>query len=691
MPTITTFDIVKNYSYETCIFGYNDFLMIAASNGTLYFRTTDETTHIRLPLSIGNIKKLISFEHIILALSEAGKLFKICPNAKLLHPICGDLKDLFIEDILVQEGVDEALELLLLTKLDYDGRVYIKTIDYLTKSTVIDFLVKEPSWLVNQSKNTVNTYYVEGKQVDSLMLNEINFMSMTETQPDQRIKKLIHKGHFDEAETLCKQFKFSMQPIYEAKARRIFMAMESMLNNLDEIFMELLEILNLIENEDFFIQIRYMEIPHRGLMATYLKFILLKLSANNITDCSEINEQLLRLETLNLIDPYETKLDWYNFIGATDLIKVCCDYFKTDIAAASLIWHRHQSSIKDALTTEKVQFVLEQFPNNTEISNILYWLQYFVPTIIIHLPEAMSMVSEWCKDRIIDLQYSKNWPEIGLEFSQNILSIFSGVNLLFADIQRRYDTNIKELHKIVSGLQDLCVLSYEYSLPLPLDDYLKTSVEDTAFFVIQRIQVNHLRKLVEKFLTAILRERGLTTTNVLIRYVKYLMSRQRASSTWIDRAIICIQLMPNENDRLKLTIEVLKLAPIPWDQQKLKPLTQYWKINHPLALQIKSQIDLEQIKKIKVDHGWSVDSQDNLLKLARRVILLDGPQLLTNIKTIAETCPEHKYVIYHLGAYHLVKKGCLEDALDFIDSINDIDRLAVCELSKNIIAVSILL
>lgn len=43
----------------------------------------------------------------------------------------------------------------------------------------------------------------------------------------------------------------------------------------------------------------------------------------------EINEQLLRLETLSLIDMYECDLQWQKFVNHTNLITYCFKFFET--------------------------------------------------------------------------------------------------------------------------------------------------------------------------------------------------------------------------------------------------------------------------------------------------------------------------------------------------------------------------
>lgn len=53
---------------------------------------------------------------------------------------------------------------------------------------------------------------------DSINCPEIRIRALVETHPELRVQRLITRGRFDEAETLVKQFKLSMDEINKAKA-----------------------------------------------------------------------------------------------------------------------------------------------------------------------------------------------------------------------------------------------------------------------------------------------------------------------------------------------------------------------------------------------------------------------------------------------------------------------------------------
>lgn len=82
-------------------------------------------------------------------------------------------------------------------------------------------------WLVDQSKLSVNMYYLSGNHCQTDFVQQLEMNIISETNPDQRFHKLITKGRLDEAEIFGKQFNLCLQPLYEANAKRIITSMST--------------------------------------------------------------------------------------------------------------------------------------------------------------------------------------------------------------------------------------------------------------------------------------------------------------------------------------------------------------------------------------------------------------------------------------------------------------------------------
>lgn len=83
------------------------------------------------------------------------------------------------------------------------------------------------SWLVAQThKSSVNLYYLncdDTMRSTDGVIQEIEGKEISETEPEQRLRKLLARGNLDEAEQFAREHDLSLQPIYEGQASRLWL------------------------------------------------------------------------------------------------------------------------------------------------------------------------------------------------------------------------------------------------------------------------------------------------------------------------------------------------------------------------------------------------------------------------------------------------------------------------------------
>lgn len=127
------------------------------------------------------------------------------------------------------------------------------------------------------------------------------------------------------------------------------------------------------------------------------------------------------------------------------------------------------------------------------------------------------MLVDWCLERTRSLQFSHLWPEIGLEFINDIMKIFADVKFLLQDIRRLHFSNIEKIQKMIFALEELTVLKKSYKLSLTLDDYMEDTLEETAFRLMQRIQITNFSRIVDEFLYPLFMERGSSPEDIIVQ------------------------------------------------------------------------------------------------------------------------------------------------------------------------------
>ncbi|XP_017122723.1 uncharacterized protein LOC108143036 [Drosophila elegans] len=658
--------------------GANSGLVITGDQGTLNFKSTaNDVTRINLPAHFGSLKQILNLEHYIIALTNCGHLLDICPYTRTVH-MCQTTgqKSLLIEDLLVMECSEENIELLMLTKPTEEGR-FIKIVEYPSLHVKNEVEVPNHAWLVRQPKCAVNLYYLAAKKVNqSSIPSVVEMMLVSETDPSDRFKKLIAKGRLEEAEEFGKQFELCLQPIYEAKAKRILVELcnsnsQKETAEVDKKFQNLLQLLSQVESKAFIKSHRMINLNSRHILESYLLEVKKRLSfEDDEEDMLEIDEQLHRLKTLAIIDPYECNTDWQKFVYDNNLVRMVKSLFKTDMPTACLIWRRHSSSILPLLNEDELRTLLGFIPGNTKPFNVVQWLCQFIPMVSNTHPSIMPCITDWSIEMTRNLQYSPHWPDIGLEFCTKILDIFEEIQFTYSDVRRQQERNVGKLRDLVNALQDLSVLKTNYNMGFTLDNYMQDSIDATALSILQHVQLDKLQRLVKNFIYPIFQEKGRQPLDVIKQYIAQLVASRQSSSTWLERAMACIELLHNENNRLECALSVLQNAPVPWPDT-LAPLIKLRTSTHPLAMKINAEYEIQVIKIMKVKYGWPADSSDiNLELFMMRIVKLNLPDMLEDIRALTKAAPDISVSANFHCCYQMARRGQIELAYEFFKTLN---------------------
>ncbi|CAD6991333.1 unnamed protein product [Ceratitis capitata] len=590
------------------------------------------------------------------------------------------------------ENSDENIDLLVLAKTMEDGSEHlVKFVEYPSFKCNGELEVSENAWLVQQPKSSANLYYLSGRE-----LNEINYPTaiemvlVSETHPSERFKKLISKGLLEEAEIFGRQFELCLQPIYEAKAKKLLLTLTTLSENnpelLEKTFQQLLDIIKNIESSDFFRNNRMINMPSRHTLERYLQEMLKHLKEeNDEMHILEINEQLRRLETLAIIDPYEVNTEWSKFVYHTNLAQKIVSLFKTNMPAACLIWKRHTSAIITHLNEKEICQLPALIPNHTEPFHIVQWLRQFVPTISKTHPKLTPYLAEWSIQKTRALQYAEHWPEIGLEFASKVAEVFEQIQFMYCDVRRQHERNITKLRDLVNALEDLSVLKKRYNVIFTLDHYLKDSIDETALLILQRVHLDNLKSLVNDFLYPIFQEKGQTPVEAIRQYISLLVLNRNSLSTWLERSVACIELLHNEDDRLECALLVLKNAPVPWPEV-VSPLLKLRYSTHPIAEKINTEYEFQVIKNMRGKYGWPADSDiiNNMELFMFRVCKLQLPDMLDDVRILIKAAPEIAVTANANCCYQLVRKKKPELAYEYFKSLsnekNDKTRITVIDI-----------
>lgn len=641
----------------------------------------EQVVKVKLPRSFGTPRKIINLENFILILSAEGNLFQFDAETRTILRISNAILD----DILVLENdLNELVELMVLERTADNGKKKsLKIINFPEMKSNYELMMSENCWLICQPKSSMNMYFVEGGRAedeisDSKSLpNVVELKQITELHPMQRFKKLISRGLMDEAEQFAKQMNLSLEMIHEHRVHGfvIKIANERNTEELRRTFKQFMELLASMTNIQFLVNLRRIDLPDRGLKEKFLRFLMQRLKQKESSVkvegewevLGEIEEQLLRLDTLKIIDPYS--VEWQNFTDELNLLKCCLQMLKTNVQDACLVWSRHSGSIIPYIERQDLMKVLASIPKATELIEILHWLRHITPGLIQVQSQFMAMAVKWCMQKATALESSSLWPANSLQFMRNVHSIFSSRELIITDSDLLYKSNMERLSQMLSVLQELAELKSEFNLTLKLDNYSDQDLDKTVLNLLQRVQINHLRKLLTDFITPLFLKHNQSANSAMAQYIQFLVENRKFTSQWQEKAVIVIEMLTNEDERLQSALLVLNIAPVPWIDE-LKPLIEYGKSSHPLAPDIVAKHQLQVLKMIRIRYDYPANDNGNNMQLVYRIVKLGKDDMVKEIRSIVKVVPGLGKRIYMHCIAHLIQHDQLEAAITFFDDFN---------------------
>ncbi|KAJ6638667.1 Kinetochore-associated protein 1 [Pseudolycoriella hygida] len=674
---------------ETCNHNINTFcivpscrgdLIVSCSKRYLFIEGNGKKRKIRIPATIESFKSIYYLEHYLIGLSSTGELFDICLLTKSFRLFAE--WDNFIKDIVILQSGGSDVQLLLETNTN--GGCELRIVDFPSMKCNYELPIPLNTHLVNQSQSSANLYYLEEILRPDNVPQEVIMNLITESQPIERLKKLIRIGRLDEAETFARQLNLSDEPIHEARLRRLLIEIGSIPKETKKFEEKQSLLLDLVKkmvktckNTKFLISLRCSEVTDketiRKLLSILLENVDFKKSEAELLD---IKEQLLRLDTLELIDPLELEFNWPYFVHHPNLFKLITKIMNKNIDAACCIWKRHSSSLISRINVDFIQTSVSLEP-----LQVIQWYRHFAPCIIQNHPQSMSKLIDNVIDKMTCLQYLPDFPEIGITFIRDVAEIFSEVQFLFANVKRNFDGCMAKLSTTIADLQSLSVLKRTYNITLMYDDYVNNTIEENAFNILLRVHLNHLKDLAKNFLFPLFFKKGMLPSDCIIGYVKFLIKCHKNIDLWQERAVAVLDLVYNTEDKLECALNILRVAPVPWSET-VTSLLKLGASSHPLAAEIYNEYELQHLKILKIKYGWEANSPNNILKLAFRIIKVDANQI-DDIRYLVKMDSTRSFAINSYYVTTLLQQNRIDKCFEYMNLLTDLECEQVLEFIVN--------
>eukprot|EP00795_Rhopilema_esculentum_P003310 gene3310-1645_t len=564
---------------------------------------------------------------------------------------------------------------------------------------------------------------------DEMDISSIRLRCLTEALPSSRFMRLLHKQKFDQAIEFAKQYNLDVELVYCVKVSAILNQLEPWGRSgpktdeeYEDSIKELKKCLDRITDTSQIINY-CIDATLRTFDATFdlLKYAKKRLDSKDGSWTSTANVQSL-LDALNRLITFEVAFGskkfsadaWKSFLNAS-LLNEVMNCFETNVAAAIVIWRRHQSELEAVFTSAKLEPLLSSIPESTPSSKIIKWLKEdFVPFVLTKVPDGQVQLVKWLDARARNMEITEkdNWPHNALELAEVMFKTFSDVaksnygqgNATPAQFAMQVcklsipccapdkDSRTEQedslaaamtrIAELVTSLREISSLDSQYACKLSLRAYQKENTKTIAFRLLDRVLVPELiPATVEKYVKPYAAKHSLIADELLLAYVDDLIERQPriSSSIWHSKLIAITECIKNKELKCTATMRIMSVATSPWSSDVQK-LVNAMIESHPNNEELKHKYRFAELKTTMMKYGirnygaaGAVKGEDTI----RYIFKCDIESALEDAIQVANTyIIDHKTVYFHRIEYWIMKDK-IEESCNLLRSLDVKTSVAV--------------
>lgn len=145
---------------------------------------------------------------------------------------------------------------------------------------------------------------------------------------------------------------------------------------------------------------------------------------------------------------------------------------------------------------------------------------------------------------------------------------------------------------------------------------------------------------------------------------------------WLVRAVACLQLITNQEVKLKYALTIAKLAPVPWPQE-MNPIIELRASSHAFSKEIDNEYKMQQVKMLRTKYGWRGDSSANPTKFVLRMVTQNRDELLSDLEIFKKFSSEINPETNFYCVYSLSRDGHIQKALQYLKTLSE-DEAQMC-------------
>ncbi|VDI68803.1 kinetochore-associated protein 1, partial [Mytilus galloprovincialis] len=517
--------------------------------------------------------------------------------------------------------------------------------------TIYNLKLHQPSTLASCPTSQETLFLAEcSPSEEDRQSYSVRLRCLTETNPETRLYRILHKNKFEEAEEFAKLYRLDTELVHKVKANFLLDQLSPWNNNSEEKVQAMsTQFTNCLAyvKDDLHVAEICMRAALSSLKATqklldYSKERLLKVSTNKSADTTQKEKQQVllsklyeiqhRLVTFKMINGAENySAERWDIFMKSDLMKVMMAMLQQNqLKKGLIILSRHEYEWERCVTPTVIKNFLHFIPDHVQTGEIQCILtETIVPTVARLLPQILVDVVKWIiqKAKSSELLDKKAWPVNALQFLRSVYGVlvkvvdisYSHSIYTAADITMK--TQIERLEvldlmkTLITNLQHLHDLQTKYNCKLTFGNFLQETTETVTFRMLDKVvAIEMINQTLERQIRPYMREYNLREDIIFSKYIKDLLERSGrmtsylGEAVWEPKVIAIINCISSQQYKCDSILEVIKCAPIPWSKEINSLVQQALKLDHDLVRDIKEQVHLMELKNLM--HKYNLKKED---------------------------------------------------------------------------------
>ncbi|VEN64327.1 unnamed protein product, partial [Callosobruchus maculatus] len=544
-----------DFEIKTASYSY-PFILIDGSRGAI----VNTETNVVLVDRPYNIKTVCPLDNQFLCLDDDGHLSKVC----CLTTIAFDVEyDTLLDDILVlDENGTESI--FVVTKKESNGAAFIKLLRP-NFTQVFSVELSHPVYLIPCIASD-EMYIISKVHSDSTGL-ELRFQYIYEVEPELRLKKLVRRQRFQEAEEFAKTFNISTEIILKAKVEQIIEKTDCDSDDIDS----LLSLMDGIQDNLFKLglcnKVDCRKLADLRKLYKYGSSIV----SEKKDEYAELQKQILsellfKFDTFMALSCKHTINSWNQFATCNLISKVKYFLKQHSVEDAIIIYNRlTEDTIVNDMNEENIEEIVTII-NNLPTEKCTQFLSTFIPVTMSHKPSALPIYVDWLRSKIMHFEDrdAEHFPDNGIEFANTIfklLRVDEKNSILFQWQCTLYQKPINDLRKLIDGLKILQSLKNSYGIKVSLVKYLQgpQALIATLLGIVMKPEKYDI--FFKEFLYSYIIQNLFDPDKIIYEKIKDLL---KYGNTWLSMIETIIKYINSVTVKLQAVKDILITAPVPW-------------------------------------------------------------------------------------------------------------------------------